>query len=33
MIEEYIEQIIELLSQCDNVQILDIILQLLQKGR
>lgn len=32
MEEEYINQIIELLQNCDNIQILDIILQLLEKG-
>lgn len=32
MKEEYIEQITELLNSCDNIQILDIILQLLQKN-
>ena len=31
MKEEYIKQIIELLEQCENMQILDIILKLLQK--
>lgn len=32
MKEEYIRQIIALLQDCDNVQILDIILKLLQKS-
>ena len=32
MKEEYIKQIIELLEKCDNMQIIDIILKLLQKG-
>lgn len=32
MKEEYVQQITELLKCCDNVQILDIILKLLQKS-
>lgn len=32
MIEEYIEQITELLSQCKDIELLDLVLQLLQKG-
>lgn len=33
MKEEYIKQIIELLNQCDDIALIDLILQLLQKGR
>ena len=32
MKEEYIEQITNLLPGCDNIQMLDIILKLLQKS-
>lgn len=32
MKEEYVQQIVQLLKECDNVQILDIILKLLQKS-
>lgn len=32
MKEEYMQQIVQLLKECDNVQILDIILKLLQKN-
>ena len=32
-LDVYIKKIIELLQECDDIQILDIILQLLQKSR
>ena len=32
MKEEYIQQIIELMNQCNDVSLLDLILQLLQKS-
>lgn len=33
MKEEYINQIIELLQQCNDLSLLDLILQLLHKSR
>lgn len=33
MKEEYIQQIIELMNQCNDVSLLDLIMQLLQKSR
>jgi hypothetical protein len=33
MKEEYIPQIIELMNQCNDVSLLDLIMQLLQKSR
>lgn len=33
MKQEYIEKIIELLPQCDNISMLDLILTLLQKSQ
>lgn len=32
MKEQYIQQIVELLRQCDDVSLLDLILKLLQKN-
>lgn len=32
-LDVYIKKIVELLQECDDIQILDIILQLLQKSR
>lgn len=33
MKEEYIPKIIELMNQCNDVSLLDLIMQLLQKSR
>ena len=32
MKEQYIQQIVELIQQCDDVSLLDLILKLLQKN-
>lgn len=32
MKEEYIQQIIELMNQCNDISLLDLIMQLLQKS-
>ena len=32
MHQEYIKEIVKLLNQCDDVELLDLILKLLQKG-